>query len=156
MDLLDLLKSSGGDNSIGQLASAVGLDSSDASKLVASLAPALMGSLTKSAVQDNGLSSLRSALEKGGHDRYINNPETMHAEETRVDGNKILGHLFGSKDVSREVARTAEKETGIDAGLIKKALPLLATLAMGAMSKNNSADKSSGLDDILGMAKKFF
>ena len=156
MDLLEMLQSSGGGDSIGQLANAVGLGSSDASKLVASLAPALMGSVTKGAADDAGLSKLRRALETGGHDRYIDNPESMLADETRVDGNRILGHLFGSKKVSREVARTAEKDTGIDADLIKKALPLLATLAMGAMSKKSSGGQTSGLSDILGMARKFF
>lgn len=155
MDLLDLLKSSGGGDSIGQLASAVGLGSSDTSKLVSALAPALMGSLGKSAAGDD-LSKLRRALETGGHERYLDNPESMHSDDTRTDGNKILGHLFGSKDVSREVAKTAEQDTGIDAGLVKKALPLLATLAMGAMSKKSSAGQSGGgLGDLLGMAKKF-
>jgi len=70
MDLLDLLQKSGGSDSIGQLASAVGLDSSDASKLVASLAPALMGSLSKN-VSGGGLAGLQQAIEKGSHDRYI-------------------------------------------------------------------------------------
>lgn len=156
MDLLEMLQSSGGGDSMGQLAKAVGLDSADTSRLVASLAPSLMGSLTKGATDVTGLSKLRHALETGGHSRYIDNPESMLADETRTDGNKILGHLFGSKKVSREVARTAEKDTGIDAELVKKALPLLATLAMGAMSKKNAGGQSSGLDDLLGMAKKFF
>jgi hypothetical protein len=156
MDLLDLLKSSGGDNSVGQMASALGLGSADTSKLVAALAPALMGSLTSAATQDNDLSKLRRALETGGHSRYIDNPDSMHAEETRLDGNKILGHIFGSKDVSRKVAQTAEQDTGIDASLIKKALPLLATLAMGAMAKKSAVEKDGGLGDLIGMAKKFF
>jgi len=156
MDLLDLLKSSGGNDSVGQMASALGLGSADTSKLVAALAPALMGSLTSTSTQDKDLSKLRRALETGGHDRYIDNPASMLAEETRLDGNKILGHIFGSKDVSRKVAKTAAQDTGIDADLIKKALPLLATLAMGAMAKKNSAAKEGGLGDLIGMAKKFF
>ena len=155
MDLLDLLKSSGGGDSIGQLASAVGIDASDASKLVASLAPALMGGLTKGATSETGLSQLSRALESGGHDRYIDDPKSMLADETRLDGNRILGHIFGSKKVSREVARTAEKDTGIDAGLIKKVLPLLATLAMGAMNKKSAGGQTGGLGDLLAMAKKF-
>ena len=57
--------------------------------------------------------------------------------------------------MSRQVAATAEKDTGIDAGLIKKALPLVATLAMGAMSKKSEAGRTSGLGDLLGMARKF-
>ena len=179
MDLMDLLKATGGDDSIGALAKTVGLGSSDASKLVESLAPALLRGVQKNTADDDGLAGLRHALESGGHDRYIDNPDLMASEDTRADGNNILGHIFGSKDVSRNVAAAAAKDTGLDAGLIKKALPLLASLAMGAMSKKTSAgrdvgasrdagglgplgdliglgDGKSGLDDILGMAKKFF
>ncbi len=156
MDLLDLLKAAGGDNSIGQLAKSVGLGDSDTSKLVKSLAPALMGSLQKSA-GGGGLAGLAGALQRGNHDRYIDNPELMTADDTRRDGNKILGHILGSKQRSREVAAAAESETGISASLIKKALPLLATLAMGAMAKKSAGgQESGGLGDLLGLAKKFF
>jgi hypothetical protein len=176
---MDLLKATGGGDSVGQLASAVGLGSSDTSKLVASLAPALMRGLQKNTASDDGVAGLRRALETGGHDRYIDDPALMRSAETRADGNNILGHIFGSKDVSRNVAAVASKDTGIDASLIKKALPLLASLAMGAMSKKSSAGQEigpsvgggglgplgdllgkvsgkGGLDDILGMARKFF
>ncbi len=180
MNLMDLLKSTGGGDSVGQLANAVGLGSGDTSKLVDALGPALMRGLQKNTADDNGLAGLRRALETGGHDRYLDNPALMGAGETRSDGNRILGHIFGSKDVSRNVAAAASGETGIDAGLIKKALPLLATLAMGALNKKSSAGREMGssaesgglgplgsllgmgggaksdLDDILGLARKFF
>ncbi len=178
MNLMDLLKSSGGGDSVGKLADAVGLGSGDTAKLVDALAPALMGGLKKNTGDDSGLAGLRSALETGGHDRYLDDPGLMGSDDTRADGNRILGHIFGSKDVSRNVAAAAAGETGIDAGVIKKALPLLATLAMGALNKKSSAGQDlgssaqsgglgplgdllnmggkSGLDDILGMAKKLF
>ncbi len=156
MDLLDLLKSAGGGDSVSQIANAVGLGSDDTSKLVAALAPALMGGLAKNAGSGGGLSKLESALKSGGHDRYINDPASMLSDSTRKDGNKILGHLLGSKDVSRKVATSAAADTGIDASLIKKALPLLATLAMGAMAKKQAAPESGGLSDLIGMARKFF
>lgn len=180
MDLMDLLQASGGGDSVGGLASAVGLDSGDTSKVIGALAPALMRGLQKNTASDGGLAGLRRALETGGHDRYIDNPALMGADDTRTDGNRILGHIFGSKDVSRNVAAAAAQETGVDAGLIKKALPLLATLAMGAMAKKTASGRElgtsasrgglgplgdligglggakSGLDDILGMARKFF
>ena len=179
MDFMDLLKAAGGDNGVGQLAKTVGLGSADTSKLVAALAPALMRGMQKNTADDNGLAGLRRALETGGHDRYIDKPELLATEETRNDGNNILGHIFGSKDVSRNVAAAASKDTGIDASLIKKALPLLAALAMGAMSKKTAGGKelgssvskgglgplgdllnmgsksSGGLGGILGMARKF-
>ena len=93
----------------------------------------------------------------------------MSSDATRSDGNKILGHLLGSKDVSRNVAAHAAESAGIDASTIKKALPMLASLVMGAMSKKDVAsnpgvlgnliDKDGdgvGLDDVLGLARKFF
>lgn len=178
MDLLDLLKSVGGGDSIGELAGAVGLGSKDTGKLIGALAPALLSGLQKNTASDSGLAGLRSAFKSGGHQRYLENPQLMRADNTRADGNKILGHLFGSKDVSRKVAAHAAEETGFDAGLIKKALPLLASLAMGAMSKKSSAGADIGssltkgglgplgallgggdgfgLDDVIGMAKKLF
>ncbi len=179
MDLMDLLDAAGGGNSVGQLGKAVGLGSSDTSSLVKALAPALMRGIQKNTADDDGLAGLRRALETGGHDKYIDNPGLMAEDNTRTDGNNILGHIFGSKDVSRNVAAAASRETGIDSGLIKKALPLLASLAMGAMNKKSAAGREigrsasegglgplgdliglggsdGGLDDILGMAKKFF
>lgn len=156
MDLLDLLKASGGESSVGKIAESLGLGSTDASKLVKALAPALMGGLTKNA-SGSGIDGFRKALQNGGHDRYIDNPDLMTDESTRTDGNKILGHIFGSKDVSRRVAAEAQADTGIDSALIKKALPLLATLAMGAMNKKTSAGNSGGgLGDLIGLARKFF
>lgn len=182
MDLMDLLKSAGGSDSIDQLAGAVGLGSSETSTLVATLAPALMRGLQKNTESDDGLAGFQRALETGGHDRYIDDPSLLASDDTRTDGNNILGHIFGSKDVSRNVAAAASVDTGIDASLIKKALPLLASLAMGAMSKKSSAGRDLGssaqsgglgplgdllgmasgkvglgdLDDVLGMARKFF
>ena len=180
MDFLDLLKSAGGNDSIGEVGKAVGLGSSDASKLVESLAPALMRGLQKNTASESGLAGLAKALQTGGHDRYIDNPSSLRDAAATMDGNNILGHIFGSKDVSRNVAGQAAEQTGIDVGLIKKALPLIAGLAMGAMNKRSSGgrdvgtsagglgplgdligaatggDKGGMLDDVLGMAKKFF
>ena len=178
MNLLDLITATGGDNGIREMANSAGLGTDDATKLVAALGPALLGGLKKNTTDDSGLAGLRRALETGGHQRYLDDPQSMRSEDARADGNRILGHLFGSKDVSRNVAAHAASETGIDAGIIKKALPLLAGLAMGAMSKKTSAgrelgtsansgglgpladmlsgDDGFGLDDVLGLARKFF
>ncbi len=165
MDLMDLLKSAGANNSLGQVAGSLGLDSSQTENLVGALAPALMRSLQKQTTSSGGLEALQRALATGNHQRYIDEPELVQSEATREDGNRILGHLFGSKDVSRNVAAQAAAETGIDAGMIKKALPLVAGLAMGALGKQRESSLGSllggggdgfGIDDVLGMAKRLF
>lgn len=179
MDLMDLLSAAGGNNSLGEMAGKLGLGSKDTSKLVTALAPALMRGFQKKTTSDDGLAALRGALQSGNHQRYIDDPSSLLGDSGREDGNKILGHLFGSKDVSRNVAAEAAQSTGLSASLIKKALPMLAGLAMGAMSKKTSAGRELGssrsagglgplaglidrdgdgvgIDDVLGLAKKFF
>jgi hypothetical protein len=174
MDLMDLLQKAGGEKSLGSMASGLGLDASKTGALVGALAPALMRGVQKQAQAEGGLKALKKALGSGGHQRYLDDPKLMASDATRDDGNKILGHLFGSKDVSRNVAAQAAASTGIDVDLVKKALPMLAGLAMGALSKKSDAGKSLdsklpgllgglvgghdgiGLDDVLGLARKFF
>ncbi|MGB5290597.1 MAG: DUF937 domain-containing protein [Lysobacterales bacterium] len=173
MNLLDLLDSTGGQKSLGALAQNLGLDAAKANDLVSALAPALMGSLQKQTSSQDGLEGFKNALRNGKHQDYLNNPNSMSSPETVADGNNILGHIFGSKDVSRNVAAQAAKSTGIDPSLIKQALPLIASLAMGAMSKTSnegqSLDNSTSdllgslmggdgfdMDDVVNIAKKFF
>ncbi len=172
MNLLDLLQASGGENSVGALASKLGLNETEAKSVVGALSPTLIKSFQEQALRTNGLEKLEAALDRGSHKRYIEEPELLHKDETREDGNKILGHLFGSKEVSRKVAAHASRETGIGDDVIKKALPLVAGLAMGALGKKK-AEKSGGgfgdmlggllgggdgfgVDDVVGLAGKFF
>ena len=172
MSLLDLLDSAGGKQSLGSLAGSLGLDTSNTNDLVAALAPALMGALQKQTKSENGLSDFKNALQSGDHQQYLSKPDLMSSPEGLMDGNNILGHLLGSKDASRNVAAQAAETTGVDVSLIKKALPMIAGLVMGAVSKstdsggsisNSISDMFGGLmggdidvDDVIGLAKKFF
>lgn len=176
MDLMKMLAAAGGGESVSKLAAQLGVNASDAGRMIEALGPALQGGLQKQATTPGGLQNLQNALKNGHHDRYIKNPELLAQPETREDGNRILGHLLGSKDVSRAVAADASSKTGIDVSLLKKALPLLAGLAMGAMRKTTEpAEKSDsdsglgaiaamlgggsqggGLGGLMGLAKKFF
>ena len=62
-----------------------------------------------------------------------------------ADGNGILGHILGSKDVSRQVAAQAGAQTGLAPDVMKRMLPLVATLVMGAMSRQVQAGGGSSL-----------
>ena len=176
MNLMDLLETSGAGNSIGALSKQLGVGSAETGSLVNALAPALMRGLQRQTERPETMEGLTNALASGKHQRYLDNPELLADEATRVDGNNILGHLFGSKDVSRNVAAQAAQTTGMDSSLVKKALPILAGLAMGALSKKGQADSGGAdpgvlggllggllgggdgpdVDDVLKLAKKFF
>lgn len=176
MNLMDLLEQSGGGDSVSALSKQLGLGGAETGNLVEALAPALMKGLQNQTRSADTLDGLTKALAGGQHQRYLDNPDLVADDAMRDDGNRILGHLFGSKDVSRNVAAQAAHSTGIDSSLIKKALPILAGLAMGALSKKGKADTPQpdadvfggliggllgggdgiDLDDVLSMAKKLF
>ena len=90
-----------------------------------------------------------AALAKGNHARYLDGDDAGIVD----DGNAILGHIFGSKDVSRGVAAHAAAETGIGDGILKQMLPMITAMVMGGLSKKVGADTSGdsgGIGDILG------
>ncbi len=182
MELLDMLLNAGGGDAVRRLAQNFGLDETQASSAVTNLLPALGQGLARNASKPGGLESLMGALSSGGHERYLDRLETLGSENTIQDGNGILGHILGSKDVSRNVARNAAAQTGIGEVVLKKMLPVVAAMAMGALAKQQSgaapkalsgAQPQGGLtgmlgqfldsnqdgsviDDVLGMASKLF
>ncbi len=160
MDLLNMLLSAGGGNAVRQLAQNFGLDENQTSSAIANLLPALGQGLSRNAASPGGLESLLGALSSGGHERYFDSPETLGSQDTVQDGNGILGHILGSKDVSRQVARNAAAQTGIGEDVLKKMLPVIAAMTMGALSKQGSSaalapGSSAAPDGLMGMLGQF-
>ena len=70
-------------------------------------------------------------------------------------GNDILGEIFGSKDVSRGVANELSATSGIGASILKKMLPIIASIVMAQVVKqmgsgSRGGTSGGGLGDILG------
>lgn len=170
MDLLNtLLKNSDAEQTLANLA---GVDSQSATEVVSKLLPALTGGLQQNLQKSGGAEALAGALQSGNHQRYIDNPASLADAES--EGNGILGHLLGSKDASRALAAQVGVETGVDISTVKKMLPMVAALAMGALSKKTDGGEqlqggvgeilggllgggdSGALGTVTGLAKKFF
>lgn len=82
-----------------------------------------------------------------GGDQLADN--VIGPQPTDVDkGNQILGNIFGSKEVSRDVAGHASQSSGIDPALLKQMLPILAMLVAGYLSKR-AGGQQGGLGSIL-------
>lgn len=143
MTLLETILQAGGGSAVQQIGSQLGLGQSQTTSALGALVPALAAGLQQNAQSEGGLDALVGALSSGRHQQYVENPTTLGDPSTIVDGNKILGHVLGSKDVSRQVASQAAAQTGLDVSVLKKMLPLAATLVMGALS-NRGAAASAG------------
>jgi len=130
---------------ISQLGQQFGLQGGQTSALLEQLVPVLARGLQNNTSQASGLEALENALNKGQHSQYFDNPGSVSQPATTDDGNGILGHIFGGKEVSRGLATRAEGNTGVSAALIKKMLPVVATIAMGALAKQRSGGASSNM-----------
>lgn len=149
MDLNDILRSQGG---IGAIASQLGISEAQAQQGAAALLPSILSGFGQRAggSEGGGLGGLGAILESlGGADLSRN---VVGPEPTRVEkGNDILGEIFGSKDVSRQVAGEASQNTGLDPALLKKMLPIVAMLVAGYLSsQSNGPGESGGLGGVLG------
>ena len=137
LNLFDMLNSGAGQGAVNQLGQQFGLDQAGTQQTLKALLPAISGGLKRNASQQGGVEALMGALQSGGHDKYLDQPENLSSPNTIADGNAILGHLLGSKDTSREVAAKAAERTGVSSDLMKQMLPVVASMAMGALSKQS-------------------
>jgi hypothetical protein len=135
-----------------------GLDAQQTQAAFDALAPVVAAGIRRNTQSDDGLAGLVAALAGGNHARYVEEPSAYEAVETVDDGNAILGHVFGSKDVSRGVAQQLSASSGIGSSILKKLLPIVAAMVMGQVAKkalggrgaSPSSGGGGGLGDILG------
>lgn len=144
MNILDAIVNAQDGAAVRQLGSQVGLGPDQTTAALSALVPALAAGMQRNIRSEGGLDSLISALSSGKHGRYLENPANLGDGSAIAEGNGILGHLLGSKEVSREVASRAAGQTGVSADVLKQMLPLAATLMMGALSKQGGSAASMG------------
>jgi hypothetical protein len=138
MNLLETLLTENGGGIVREIARNLQLPEDNTRSAIEQLTPALSRGISRNAKKTGGLESLFGALQSGGHERYAKDPSLLADPGVVSDGNAILGHILGSKDVSRNVAGRAAQETGLDASILKKMLPMVAAAAMGTLGQQSS------------------
>ncbi len=132
MNLTEILAQVGGLRSV---ANDLGLSEDQATAGAEALMPAILGGIKKQAQAQpaglGGLGGLLGQLGGGGMLDQVLNPQPTDPSL----GNEVLGEIFGSKDVSRAVADNAASQSGLDSGVLRKMLPLLAMLATGFIAR---------------------
>ncbi len=176
MALLDTILAEGGGALIGQLAKKLNIDEKSAESALKGLTPALTRGLQRNTSNEKGLGSLLNAIEKDTHAGTLRDFDKLGLDDMTKEGNDVLGHILGSKDVSRNVAGHVAKQSGLGAGLLKKALPIVAMVVMGMLKSKGGGSlrksRSSGgglirsmldsdndgsiIDDVLSLAVKLF
>ena len=138
MNILEAVLNAQGGAAAREAGRGLGLSHEETGSALTALIPALAAGLQRNVTQPGGLESLVGALARGQHSRYLDDPSNLAQPSAVTDGNAILGHILGTKDASRAVATQAASQTGIDSALLKRLLPIAATIVMGAMAKTQT------------------
>lgn len=147
--LLDLINRFGGEDAVAAMAARVGLSPEQTQSAMAALMPAVAGGMAKQ-VETQGPAALDGAaapateLASGG---------AIASDAAVEHGTGILGSLFGSSQVTDAVARHAAAATGLDVSKLTALLPMVATLAAGALGHaggQGTTEAGGGMGGMLG------
>ena len=138
LPLFDMLAQAQNGNAVDQMARQFGLSQQQTQQAMEALLPAFSQGLKRNASNPYDLGSFLTALSSGQHAKYFEDATRAFSPQGMEEGNGILGHLFGSKELSRAVAAQASQATGIGQDVLKQMLPALATMIMGGLFKQST------------------
>lgn len=123
----ELIGSSGMD--LGTLGARFGLSEEQTRAAMGSLMPAVAGGFQKRA-EAGDIETVAAVAPQGAPDADA--------------GNRVLGEIFGSKDVSREVASQAAGQSGVSSTILKAMLPIVAGIVAQQLAKKMGGGGGGG------------
>ncbi|MFC5584359.1 DUF937 domain-containing protein [Nitratireductor kimnyeongensis] len=138
LPLFEMLNNAGEGNGVDQIARQFGISQEQAQEAMEALLPAFSQGLKRNVSDPHGAGNFLGALASGQHAKYFEDAANAFSQQGVAEGNGILGHLFGSKDVSRAVASHAAQSTGLGQDMLKQMLPVIASMLMGGLFKQST------------------
>ena len=138
LSLYDMLANAQNGQGMEALARQFNLSQQQAQAAVEALLPAFSQGLKRNASDPYGLGAFMAALASGNHAKYFEDASKAFSAQGVDEGNGILGHLFGSKELSRAVAAQAAQATGIGQQVLQQMLPVIASMVMGGLFKQST------------------
>lgn len=149
--LLDLVNRFGGAQAVEAMAARVGLSPEQTQSAMAALMPAVAGGMANQ-VAAQGPTALDDAAAPA---TAVVASDGAASDAAVAHGGGLLGSLFGDSDASSAVTAHAASATGLDMSKLTALLPMVATLAAGALghaggAATGAAGDTGGLGGMLG------
>ena len=138
LPLFDMLANAQNGNGMDALSRQFGLSQQQTQAALEALMPAFSQGLKRNASDPYGVGSFLQAMSSGQHAKYFDDASRAFSPQGVDEGNGILGHLFGSKDLSRAVAAQAAQATGVGQNILQQMLPVVASMIMGGLFKQST------------------
>ena len=106
---------------------------------VAALLPAISAGLKQSTATFDGLGNLLAMMGQQQHLHALyDDPEAALGAQGVAAGNDVLSTIFGSPAVTQGVVDHAQQFSGVNSGILKKLLPVLAGIVISGLMRSGS------------------
>lgn len=138
------------DATIGNLASAAGVDKGGVTDVISAAIPTLLTAMAENSTSEEGASSLAKALTQHSSKTKINVPDAVKNADI-VDGQKIISHILGGN--TNETIDKMSKSTNLDKDKISRILsmvaPIILTFIARGKKTGNKSDSAFDMTDML-------
>lgn len=148
--LIDDLAGNRDANAVQTLAQAFGISAYQAQSTLQTVLPELSRQLEKLTLSRGGIAELIEIYGRAAHDQTLTNPELAAADGVRREGDVVLEKILGTKHQSRVVAARAARQSELPVETVKRMLPAIATMLMGALEQATTGQ----IADVVGKRKE--
>jgi hypothetical protein len=134
VELLEVIRTSGGGEIVRTLAGRAGLDQSETEEALAALLPELGRAIERAGRSRSGAAAVHAAMRDERYWRYLEQPATLAEPAADEDGERVLSEVLDEDDRGDLVRRVAAA-IGPDEGEVRRLLPPVAALAMAALGQ---------------------
>ncbi|MGQ0457916.1 MAG: DUF937 domain-containing protein [Hyphomicrobium sp.] len=151
MNIETVIDEAQGGATIDNLAAAFGVPREKATAAARALTQSLANRIERNTLSRGGVADIVAMLGDARAGRALADPQGLASPEVADAGNGVLDVLIGDKHISRGMAAHAARASGLDAEVVKRMLPAVASLLLGGLQKEATpaiAEKLRAFPDI--------
>ena len=145
VNLLDIMRQAQQGAGMNNMARQFGLSPADAQRAVETLLPAFSLGFRRNAMNPGTFGPFLDALSSGRYAPFFDGT-TLTLGGASPPGGELMGQIFGSPEVTRQIAQQASLMSGVGAQVLQQMMPTIAAVLVGGMTRNASLE---GVSDVL-------
>lgn len=139
INMFDMLQQAQNGDAIKNISRQFGLNEQQTYAAMDAMMPAFNEAMRRNAQSADQMHRFWSEMNQRNLQQFYDSADAMRRDDVWMQGNDVLGGLFGSKDVSRAVAQQAAMMSGLGPSVIKQMLPVVAAMMMGGLQRGGGA-----------------
>lgn len=134
-NLYDIMQAAQGGQAMLNLARQFGISAEQSQRAVEALLPAFSMGLQRNAHDPFGFASTLGMMGSGQFAPFYEQPAATQSSSAAAQGNAVLQQVFGTPEITRQVAAHAHVLSGVSTEVLMRMLPVMGLMIMGGLFK---------------------